>query len=419
MCARFSQEKVRLLKCHTNIWFYETIDMLGQLLRGIMRGFASEKISPGGLSASFWWLFAGSFFIGGAVGLCCFFFTHVLSKFKFGVDHANKHGISQENGSRLGGVAIALTLLLVVISKALLSERDPTLGGYGDLVSLVAIVLPIAFIGFVDDISQRLSSSVRLVFMALFTTLGFISFPQFMPSGILQELFGIGSDFALLVFSVFFLVGFVNAGNMVDGANGLLSILIASFFGLCFYVTKADVHYLVMLVIAVFAFVNLVGGTKIMLGDFGAFGLSALTSLTAFLLYQTHNISIFLYASLLCYPCIEMIRISSIRLWRGRSPLAADNHHGHNVLFRVLSRLVEPKIANSLTGVVIASISIIPGWVLLGLGWSYQTDFFLVIFLFQSTVYIIGASLLNRLVDRLEENDKRSRSRHDVIHNEP
>jgi UDP-GlcNAc:undecaprenyl-phosphate/decaprenyl-phosphate GlcNAc-1-phosphate transferase len=385
-----------------------------ELLRRNMSGFLSEKTSPGSLDASFWWLLVGSVFIGGGVGLCCFFLTHVLSKLRFGVDHANKHGISHQDGSRLGGIAIALTLLLVVMGKALWAERGLSLSDYGDLVSLVSIVLPIAFIGFVDDISQRLSSSIRLVFMALFTILGFISFPQFMPSGILQELFGAESDFTLLIFSVFFLVGFINAGNMVDGANGLLSILIASFFGLCFYVTKADFHYMVMLVVAVFAFVNLVGGTKIMLGDFGAFGLSALTILTAFLLYQTHNISIFLYASLLCYPCIEIIRISSIRLWRGKSPLSADNQHGHNLMFRALSRVLHPQVANSLTGVVIASISVAPAWVLLALDWGYQTDLYFVIFLFQSMVYIVGAGLLKWLLARLEENGKRSRSRHEV-----
>jgi len=390
------------------IKFHRTTDKAFELGSKSMNGSFFKLPVKRSLGTSFWWLLGGSLVIGGVVGLCCFVLSHLLSRLNLGVDHAKKHGISHEDGSRLGGVAIALTFLLVVIFEALWSGTGSAFDDYGDLVALVSVTLPIAFIGFVDDISQRLSSSVRLVFMALFAIIGFISFPQLMPTGILQEFFGSENRFGLLVFSVFFFVGFINAGNMVDGANGLLSILVASFFGFCFYLTKTNAHYLMMLVVSVFAFINLFGGTKIMLGDFGAFGLSALTILTAFSVYQIYNVSIFLYASLLCYPCIEIVRIFTARLWIGESPLTADNQHGHNLLFAGLSRLFNPKVANSLTGVVIALISVVPAWVLLALGWSYQTDLFLVVFLFQSLIYIAGTALLKRFFGGLYKSGEGS-----------
>ena len=50
-----------------------------------------------------------------------------------------------------------------------------------------------------------------------------------------------------------------------------------------------------------------------MLGDLGAYALGALVVLVAFNLFDEQGVSPFFLASLLCYPCVELLRIMAVR----------------------------------------------------------------------------------------------------------
>ena len=97
---------------------------------------------------------------------------------------------------------------------------------------------------------------------------------------------------------------------------------------------------------------------KIILGDFGAYVLSALVALNCLKIYHQHDVSVFLFASLLVYPCFEILRSFIMRIWTGVSPFDPDNNHFHNYVNKYfLSMGYTGHNANSLTGISIACMT--------------------------------------------------------------
>ena len=79
------------------------------------------------------------------------------------------------------------------------------------------------------------------------------------------------------------------------------------------------------------------------MGDFGAYGLSALIALVGFDLFDQGLVGLGFLATLLSYPCVEIIRIFVVRISKGESPFRADNQHSHNLLNEYFSNLVKSK----------------------------------------------------------------------------
>ena len=63
----------------------------------------------------------------------------------------------------------------------------------------------------------------------------------------------------------------------------------------------------------IFLVFNVVTG-KIFLGDFGAYGLSAMIAFGSLELYSVGTVSSWFLGSLLAYPCIEMVRVIIVGL---------------------------------------------------------------------------------------------------------
>ena len=95
------------------------------------------------------------------------------------------------------------------------------------------------------------------------------------------------------------------------------------------------------------------------LGDVGAYGLSSVVCLTAFDLYNKGLVSLGFLAVALAYPCIEMVRVVSLRIIEGRSPMSAGNDHLHNKLNAILKNRFKSKtLTNSLTGTLLALVTV-------------------------------------------------------------
>ncbi len=130
-------------------------------------------------------------------------------------------------------------------------------------------------------------------------------------------------------------VGYINAGNMADGANGLLSTIAIAVLLVGYLETGSGVVIALMMSTIVFSLFNVVTGSMF-LGDSGAYFLSAIMALICVDLYMQGNSSVWFYACLLSYPCVELIRVLYVRWRLGGSLLAADNNHLHNMLFEKL-----------------------------------------------------------------------------------
>ena len=329
----------------------------------------SRSHGPAGLSGAQVALLAlilgGLLGIAGLTSLCLMvWFSHQ----RFGVDRSAKHGISVKDTSRMGGVAIALFLILVWLATIIF----PALSGdiksgtaWGPSFLLLAGLL--AGIGFLDDLGMPLTPTIRLLTSTLILTVGFIVVPDWMPNQLL-DFFGdtsLGFEVGLVAASVFVCVGFINAGNMADGANGLFSGICLAFFACVWILTADNFYFSISLGLLSFFLINVLTG-RIIMGDFGAYGLSALIALVGFDLFDQGLVGLGFLATLLSYPCVEIIRIFVVRISKGESPFRADNQHSHNLFNEYFSNLVKSKtLANSLTGVSIAAFSVIPAVVIL------------------------------------------------------
>ena len=76
------------------------------------------------------------------------------------------------------------------------------------------------------------------------------------------------------------------------------------------------------------------------MGDFGAYGLSAMLAFGSLKLYASGSVSLWFLGSLLAYPCIEMVRVIVVRVARGVSPFQSSNDHLHNYLYELLRKWV-------------------------------------------------------------------------------
>jgi UDP-GlcNAc:undecaprenyl-phosphate/decaprenyl-phosphate GlcNAc-1-phosphate transferase len=328
-----------------------------------------RALRPAGLSGAqvaFLALILGGLLgVAGLTSLCLMvWFSHQ----RFGVDRSAKHGISVKDTSRMGGVAIALFLILVwlatIIFPALAGDSKSGMT-WGPSFLLLAGLL--ASIGFLDDLGMPLTPVIRLLASTLILTGGFIVIPDWMPNQFLG-FFGdtsFGFEVGLVAASVFVCVGFINAGNMADGANGLFSGICLAFFVCAWYLTADSFYFSMSLGLLSFFLINVLTG-RIIMGDFGAYGLSALIALVGFDLFDQGLVGLGFLATLLSYPCVEIIRIFIVRIGKGESPFRADNQHSHNLLNEYFSNLVKSKtLANSLTGVSIAMASVMPAVVIL------------------------------------------------------
>ena len=143
-------------------------------------------------------------------------------------------------------------------------------------------------------------------------------------------------SFIGLGFTLLCLVGLLNAVNMADGKNGIVTGLgLVWTVVLWFYAPPA----LLPLLMAVFAALAVIGGFnmagRLFLGDGGSYALSALFGLLAIFVYNGRGSSMFAddVALLFAVPVFDTIRLMVARAAGGRSPFHADRDHLHHHLF--------------------------------------------------------------------------------------
>jgi UDP-GlcNAc:undecaprenyl-phosphate GlcNAc-1-phosphate transferase len=357
--------------------------------------------APEGLSSGQTILFA--LLIGvslGSVGLLGLALIVWLSHQWFGVDRSSKHGISVRNSSRLGGLAIAL-FLLMVWGLSFLKRAT----GF-DFVLVVSLdgfpaflwpVLLIGLVGLADDIGVELKPAYRLSVMLAIGLVFFLINPEALPNQLLEFL-NIESNWGIFAFSAassVLLAGFVNAANISDGANGLLAGLCIAFFWVAWQLQRDEWSFYLLVILLCFWLINGLTG-RIMLGDLGAYFLGAWVVFVAFNLFDECGVSPFFLASLLSYPCVELLRVMVVRKSRGQSLFSADNTHLHNLLnAKLRASLRGNTLPNSLTGILIVLIATLPAILIFNLGLESDTLINLGVFSLQAIIFLFLWAWLN------------------------
>ena len=301
--------------------------------------------------------------IGGALGVLLLVFMLLLTQVSLGREQAEKHGISERNASRMGGVAILLGTAL--FCGAALFNGGSDIGSNEARLSrgYEWAALLIGLVGLIDDLTQRINPARRLVLMTIIMASALAVQPSLLPGPIdfwiLNE--ALNHPSVIAVGATIIVVGFINAGNIADGANGLLAITALCVFFLAYQHTQTVLFFGLFVSVAVFTLYNLVSG-QLFLGDFGSYGLSTMMALACLDLLQSSGASIWFFAAVLSYPCTEIVRVIANRLLRKKSPFAADNSHVHNKVFSVLKRAgCSALLANSLTGLLVSGLfSVLP-----------------------------------------------------------
>ena len=318
------------------------------------------RITRGGSASTAWkillmLLFSGVTF--GVTGLGAMLLMILLSGTHFGKDPSAKHGISVTESSRLGGLAIVIVVMIYMAGLSVISPYTPGLMRSDTFLYLWGAVVVCCSLGFVEDIKPDfLTPALRLgAKFAVFGVLFWLA-PTFLMVSVDIPVI----DFLLSVpflgwfLVTVFAVGFINALNMADGANGLVPGIALASFAIFFSEYGRPMDGALLFACSIFFFFNVISGWYF-LGDTGSYGLGAILLGYGLLGVANGHFSAGFMAALFCYPCVDSL-VSITRRWRaGRSPFSADNGHLHNRLHRFIKvRVKSAVMANSLTGLIVS-----------------------------------------------------------------
>ena len=333
-----------------------------------------------------------AFIVWGFVGLFLIGLMQFVSMQGWATDSVHKHGIAEMQASRLGGAVCILGGFLVVIMLKLNgADESGGSGPFGIRRFVVVAIMGSMVLGLVEDIrNDSLSPRIRLGILAIL--FGFIlwQWPALVPSSIgapiLDSLLSIPA--LAFVLCLVFCVGFLNAVNMADGANGLVpSILLAAY--IIFYQEYGGVGLLsAVTILSAFWIFNVVSG-RLFLGDAGAYAFGASLLVSSLTSYANGIMSLSFLAALLCYPCLDFLFSILRRLVNGRPIMKPDNDHLHNRIHFQYRKFIKSKnIANSAAGLTVAGASSgVVLWGYLAAWWPINSGQWIVIFAAQSVAY--------------------------------
>lgn len=242
---------------------------------------------------------------------------------------------------RIGGISIAIGLLIGELIN-LMTLAPSTLG-----LTLLLCSIPVFLAGLGEDITKNVGIITRLLFgtisgiFFIFLTNGRI---QGLDVPFLDPLFTIPGFVIFL--TVFAIVGLINAFNIIDGFNGLASlvgaIILAAITVQAYRVNDTEITYLgLMMITAILGFFywNYPRGL-IFLGDGGAYLIGFwIASLSVLLVYRNAQISPWFALVINGYPIVETIfSIYRRKIHRGKNPGSPDRIHFHSLIYRRIIR---------------------------------------------------------------------------------
>ena len=272
-------------------------------------------------------LFLYAFIISIIILILVIFLTH---KHQFFIDKANTQkpqNFHTDSTPRAGGVGILAGMILLFFFP------------FG-LKFLFSIFL--AFIsGIFEDFHDSLSPTVRLL-LQLVAALSAV----FLTDSVVTYLgFGVSLPYWMgILFSIFAIVGMMNAINIIDGFNGLASgviLLILLSFAIVSY-QQNDSNILSIITITIgttlgFFILNFPKG-KIFLGDGGAYLLGFIVAIIGIYLASNYeDISPWYIIAIFIYPVWEVVFSIIRKTSSGLSPMQPDTYHLHMLIYRQIT----------------------------------------------------------------------------------
>jgi UDP-GlcNAc:undecaprenyl-phosphate GlcNAc-1-phosphate transferase len=243
---------------------------------------------------------------------------------------------------RIGGISIAIGLFTAIIVR-LQHQSAPTFE-----ILLLLCAIPAFAIGLAEDLTKKIGIRSRLFFTAI--AAGFAVY--YLGSQITHlDIPGIdyilGFPLVAFVFTIFAITGLSNAYNIIDGFNGLSSMVgIITLLGLAYvgFITGDSLIVFLSLIMtgAILGFFvwNYPRGL-IFLGDGGAYLIGFWIGILSILLVARQpNVSPWFALLINAYPILEtLFSIYRRKIHQGKSPGQPDGIHFHTLIYR---RILSP-----------------------------------------------------------------------------
>ena len=257
-------------------------------------------------------------------------------------DHPDERSSHNSSIPTLAGVSFFLTLIMTVF---FIQNFDSDKIG----INLVAAVTLVFMLGLKDDLVMTSPRKKLLIEILAILLLLFSSHLQVLT---LNGFLGIHEIPKAISFPavILLLLSIINAYNLIDGVDGLASviaIIIFSFFALIFFDTTNYFYFLICLsfigMLGAYLIYNFSHTNKIFMGDTGSLiigfciGFCTLKYLkldvsnSSFFSFKPEN-GLIVLAGIIWIPLFDMLRVIGIRLLNGRNPFYPDRNHIHHIL---------------------------------------------------------------------------------------
>ena len=264
-------------------------------------------------------------------------FKHLHQHFSADSDFSGPQKFHTKAVPRIGGVSIAIGVFIAILFRIKNTPNPST-----EIILLICAI-PTFAIGLTEDLTKKISVRLRLLFTVIAATLLVYLVPvQITKLDIpyVDLIFTLPITGTLL--TVFAITGLANAYNIIDGFNGLASmvgiitLLAIAYVGFIF--TDPLIIYLSLVMAASilgFFIWNYPRGL-IFLGDGGAYLIGFwIASLSILLTYRHQEISPWFALLINGYPIMEtLFTIYRRRIHQGKSPGQPDGIHFHTLIYR-------------------------------------------------------------------------------------
>jgi UDP-GlcNAc:undecaprenyl-phosphate GlcNAc-1-phosphate transferase len=309
--------------------------------------------------------------------------------------HSGDHDVSGpqkfHTGSipRIGGISIAIGLLTAILVR-LQSNSAPIFE-----ITLLLCSIPAFAIGLMEDLTKKISVRRRLFYTAIAAALAahYLG-AQIIRLDIPWIDFMLSYPVFAILFTIFAITGLANAYNIIDGFNGISSMVgIITLLGLAYIGFVTGDHLIVSLALimagAILGFFvwNYPRGL-IFLGDGGAYLIGFWIAVLSILLVVRQTAASPWFAILInAYPILEtLFTIYRRKIHQGKNPGEPDGIHFHTLIYR---RILNPGAVKTESDLLSANAKTAPYL------WIFSTIAIVPAVLFwQTTPILIGFILI-------------------------
>jgi UDP-N-acetylmuramyl pentapeptide phosphotransferase/UDP-N-acetylglucosamine-1-phosphate transferase len=264
-------------------------------------------------------------------------FKHLHSKFSGDHDLLGPQKFHSGSVPRIGGISIATGILAAILVGL-------QINGVASLkITFLLCAIPTFVIGLTEDLTKKIGVKTRLLFTALAAALAV----HLLDTSITRlDIWGIdyllSIPFIAIVFTIFAITGLANAYNIIDGFNGLSSMVgIITLLGLAYvsylFQDTAILSLSLIMVGAILGFFiwNYPRGL-IFLGDGGAYLIGFwIATLSVLLIAQHPSISPWFALLINAYPILEtLFTIYRRKIHQDKNPGLPDGIHFHTLIYR-------------------------------------------------------------------------------------